>query len=226
MRCIQEQPSFLDVKHAISALKRPADALLGQHHRHPEPHDLVEKLLGPGRIELRGRLVEQNHARSQRDRRGEAHALKLAARELSSSAVGKMLSTDELECLLHSAANLGRRRAEVLETKGDLVRDLGHHNLLLGVLKDARNRPGEVGRTRGPRVVAPELDGAAKSPTMEMRHEASEGSQERRLPGAGRPEERNQLSRLERQRHIDQGVARRSPIAVGERYHPRQLPAG
>jgi hypothetical protein len=47
--------------------------------------------------------------------------------------------------LFDSRPDLGFWRAQILEPERDLVLDEGHHDLVLGVLEDRRDRSGKVG---------------------------------------------------------------------------------
>ena len=68
---------------AVGVRERARRTLLGDEHRARQALDQVEERLGGLGIELRGRLVEQQQPRPKRERRGEADALQLAARELA-----------------------------------------------------------------------------------------------------------------------------------------------
>ena len=78
-----------------------------------EPLHDVEEALGGVRVELRGRLVEQQQARAQRERRGQADPLQLTAGQLGRRAVGELLGADERERLLDPRPDLGRAATAV-----------------------------------------------------------------------------------------------------------------
>ena len=67
----------------------------------PQPH---AQLLAHGRVERAERLVEQQHARLDRERAGERHALALAARELRGIAIGEAVELHEREQLVDALA--------------------------------------------------------------------------------------------------------------------------
>ena len=67
----------------------------------PQPGAQVGADVGVERAE---RLVEQQHARLDRERAGERHALALAARELRRVALVEAAEADELEQLVHALA--------------------------------------------------------------------------------------------------------------------------
>jgi hypothetical protein len=119
------------------------------------------------------------------------------------------------ECRPRALLDQGRRRADVLEPEGDLAEDGAEDDLLLRLLEDGRHRSRQAGRAHAPRVVPADLDGAGEPAAVEVRDEAGERAQERRLPGAGRPEQHDPLARLDGQRDA---VQRRPRSArVGER---------
>ena len=104
--------------------------------------------------------------------------------------------------------------AQVLEPERDLVRDDRHHDLVLGILEDRRDRPSELGRAGAARVQAGDDDPARERAAVEVRHEPGERAQQRRLAGARGPEQRDHLSRLELERDA---VERRPAPRIRER---------
>ena len=65
-----------------------------------QPAQPDAQLLADGRVERAERLVEQQHARLDRERARERHALALAARELRRVAIGEAAELHEREQLL------------------------------------------------------------------------------------------------------------------------------
>ena len=122
-------------------------------------------------------------------------------------------STD-CERALDARPDLGRLGAEVLEPERDLVRDDRHHDLVLRVLEDRRDRARELGRAGRARVEAGDDDAAREAAAVEVRHEPGERPQQRRLAGAGGAEQRDDLAGLELERDAAQ---RRRRGRVGER---------
>ena len=98
---------------------------------------------------------------------------------------------------MYARPDLRGRRAEVLEPERDLVLDAAEDDLVLGVLEQRGDLVGEVGRAEAAGVAPGDLDAALETPAVEVRNEPSERAQERRLAGAGRPEQRHDLARLE-----------------------------
>ena len=126
-----------------------------------------------------------------------------------------MRGTDGVERLVNLCPDLRRRRAEVLEPERDLVRDPGHHDLVLRVLEDGRDRPDEVGRPGAARVEAADDDRPAEAAAVEVGHEPGERAQKRRLPAAGRAEHGDDLAVVDLDRDVlERGRAR---LRVGVR---------
>jgi len=117
-------------------------------------------------------------------------------------AVGEMGGSDQLERLLDTRPDPLRLGADVLEPERDLVRDLRHHHLVLRVLEDRGDRPGQLGRPCLPCVPAPDDYPAGEHSAVEVRHEAGERAQQRRLPGAGGPEEHDVLALPQLERDV------------------------
>ena len=176
--------------------------------------DRGEECLGAIGVELGRRLVEQQELRSQRERRGEADALQLPARELDRAAAREMRRADLTERDGDLRPDLLGRDGHVLETERDLVLDARHHDLVLRVLEDRRDDAGELGRAVRPGVQAADLDPAGEAATVEVRHEPRQRAQERRLAAAGGAEQRDDLARVELEREI---THRRHAARVGER---------
>ena len=78
----------------------PRRALLRDDDRAVESLDRVEERIGGRRVDLRGRLVEQEQARLERERRGQRDPLQLATRELGGPALGEMPRADQLQRLV------------------------------------------------------------------------------------------------------------------------------
>src|SRR5687768_11994088 len=77
-RSVQQEPPLLDEEDALAALEGQGRALLGDDDCRTALERQVEDRLRALRIELRGRLVEQQELWLQRERRRQAHALELA----------------------------------------------------------------------------------------------------------------------------------------------------
>ena len=178
---IDHDPPVLHEDDAVAALQRKGRPLLGDHDRAAERRREVEQRLRSLGVELRGRLVEQEEPRTESERRCNTDSLELAGGELVGLPAGEMLGAHPPERLEGANRDLERRHAEVLEAELELVLDAGHHDLVLGVLEDGRDRPGQVARPCRPRVAAPDLDPPGEPAAVEVRHQAGERAQQRRL---------------------------------------------
>ena len=177
---------------------------------------VLEQRLGGVAVELGQRLVEKQQLGLERERGREADALELAARELADVPLGEVLAADRGQCRARSRHDLAGCRAEVLETEADLGEHAGEHDLVLGLLEERRNGPDELRGRRRARVAAADLDPARETAAVEVRHEPRQRAQKRRLARAGRAEQRDELPRLDVQRHA---VERRTGrVRIGERH--------
>jgi len=152
------------------------------------------------RIERAEGLVEQQHGRFDGERAGKRHPLPLAARNLARKARLKSLQLHKLEQAAHAARDLARAGPLVARTnaqpEGDIVED-GHmteKRILLEDEADAALAQAERGR-----VFAVEADGA-----FLRRGETGDGAEQRRLAGAGGPEQRQQFAGADGERDIVQ----------------------
>ena len=120
--------------------------MVRDQHRDPEPCHVLEERSGGARIELGRRLVEQQQLRPQRDGRSETDTLQLSPRQLGDRAIREVLGANRGERLVCAAEDLLRGGADILEPEGDLADHEGENDLLLRVLEDGGDRPGELGR--------------------------------------------------------------------------------
>jgi len=104
--------------------------------------------------------------------------------------------------------DLARRRADVLEAERNLANDAREHDLLLWVLEQHRDRPGELRGSCGARVSSIHDDATLEPAAVEVRDEARKRAEQRRLARAGRAEEEHDLARLDREGHVPKGGSR------------------
>ena len=185
---------------ASSSARR--DAVLGEHDGRPEPLDGVEEERGGFGIELRGRLVEQQQLRLERERRREADPLQLAAGELDRLPPPEVQRVHRRERALDPRPDLGRRRR----------RDSRARTRPRSRRSSSRPGPPDPGRPSRPcrrarpggcaRVEAGDDDAAREAAAVEMRHEPGERAQQRRLArsrrGRGAPRPRRARARARR----------------------------
>ena len=110
---------------------------------------------------------------------------------------------------MRRAARSGRDGSpEVLEAEGDLVRDPPEDDLVLRILEERRHGAGELGGAGAARVAAVDLDPALEAAAVEVRDEPGERAQQRRLPGAGGPEQGDDLAGFDPERNVSEGRRR------------------
>ena len=216
-RDVERDASALEEDHAVGEPERTRDAVLAEDDCGTRTAGRVQEGGRSARVELRGRLVEQQERGPERQRSRETHALQLAAAQLRRTAAGEVLGADRGERLARARANLGRRRAQVLQTEGDLGGHARHDDLVLGILEHSRDGSGEVGRTGAARVAAADGDAPGEAAAVEVRHQAGQRAEERGLPRAGGAEQGDALARLDRERHVPEGrhaagVRERQPV--------------
>ena len=153
-RRIEDDAALVHEHDAVAAGKRASRTLLGDENGARQVLDQVEEGFRPVRVELRRRFVQQQEAWSQCERRGERYALQLSAGQLTGEPMREWFRTDESQGFVHPRPDLVGRHADVLEAEGDLVRHLGHHDLILRILEHRGDEAGELRRSRLPRVDA------------------------------------------------------------------------
>ncbi len=212
-RGVEEYAAALEEDHPVDMGEHHGRPVLGEDDGGAGAERVLEERLGAVGVELRGRLVQQEQARFQRERRGQADALELAAGQLGHPALREMLGADRRERGTHARGDCARRRGDVLEPERDLGLDPPEHDLILGILEHGRHRPRELCRPGATRVAARDLDPSLEAAAVEPRHEAGERTQKRRLARAGRAEQQDDLARLDREAH---SVQRRPGRGVRE----------
>ena len=151
--------------------------------------DDLEERIRRGGIELGRRLVEQQELRAKRERGRERDALQLASGQLGRLPAGQVLGADERQRFVDPRPDLRRLGTEILEPEGDLVRDSGHHDLILRVLEDRRHRAGEQPGSGLAGVEARDDDGARERAAVKVRHEPGKRAEQARLARARRTEQ-------------------------------------
>jgi len=155
-----------------------------------QPAQPPPQFLPYARIERPEWFVEQQHARLDGKRAGERDALPLPAGQLMRKAVGQPVELHEFQQRIDLARN--RRVGQPLaarthtEAEGDVLED-AHVSEQRVMLKDEAD-VALAGMHAG-RVVAVKGDRAGV-----RRLEAGDDTEQRRLAGAGRPEQRQQLA--------------------------------
>ncbi len=162
------------------------DADLAQDLAQLRPHLLAQLPVEGGE-----RLVEQQDARRVHEGARQRGALLHASRELARPPLPLPLQADEGQRLVHAAPDLGLGHAALAQAEGHVLehRHVGEERVGL----EHHAEPPLVGRAR--RHVLAVDDHAAGA----RRHEARDQVERRRLPAAGRAEEREQLALVHRE---------------------------
>jgi hypothetical protein len=177
------------------------EPVLGDHDRRVEvlvePAKQRDQLVAGDRVELRGRLVEQDQLRPAGERRAEGHALELATGELGGRAVEQLRDPERERRLLDGPRHRRRRLPLVLERERELGANRAHHDLRLGVLEQRADGDRERSRRVLARVHAGDRRAAGEHAAVEVRHEPVGGAQQRRLARARPAGEDHQLARTD-----------------------------
>ena len=213
-RRVEQDATLVEEHDTVGVAQRDRGALLGDDDAGIAAERELEERLRPRRIELRGRLVEQEQLRLERERRGEADALQLAARDLGHASRAELRDADCGERRVDTRQDRLRRRADVLERERDLGVDAPEDDLVLRVLEDRCDGSCELCRTRAARVAARHLDAALEAAAVEPRNEPGERTHERRLAGTGSAEEQHDFAALDLERDVAQ---RRRRFRIRER---------
>ena len=194
-RALLLDPAVVHDDDAIGELERLLLVVRDEHAGHVqlvvEPAQPAAQVLAHLRVERAERLVEQQHPRLDRERAGERHALALAARELVGIAGGEAAELHEVEQLAHPVADLAFRRPRRPrphpQPEGDVLEDR-HVAEQRVVLEDEADVPA----LRAAAWSRPRRRGSTAPCVGHL--EAGDDAQQRRLAGAGRAEQRDQLA--------------------------------
>ena len=192
--------------HAVGGGEAALEAVLGEHDRGApllvDAPQHAEQLVAGDRVELGGRLVEQQQPRPGGQRRAERHALELAAGQLVRRAVEQPGDAERERGLLDPARDRRRAPAAVLERERQLGAHGAHHHLRLGVLEQRAGDGGQLGRAVVARVEPAGEQPARELAAVEVRDEPGGGAQQRRLARPRPAGEHDELARLDAQRDV------------------------
>ena len=206
------------IENAVHKGQHALQAVLGQDHGQPqvvvEAHERVEHILSRLGIELRGRLVEHQDRRAQRQRSGNGHALAFAAGEGLQRAVAQRCQVKQVERFFDAHAHLLRGHGGVLQGKGDLIFDAVGDELSLWVLEDEPYVSAQDARGGGDRVKPLDAHIPAQCTAAEMGDQPIQAAQQSRLAGTRRADQQNQLALRQIQADVLQGRPQRAGIGV------------
>jgi hypothetical protein len=197
--------------------------VLDEHDRRlPGRSDVGEAThqgIGPDRIEVRRRLIENEQAGTRCEDPGEGQTLLLAAREMGGAASREARQTHLRQRLRNSRSHLGRRPAAVLEAEGDVVLHPLHHELSIGVLEQQPDPAAKPGTSRIPvrgDIGAVEGEAPPPLPGELMRNESREGKRKCALARTGRPDDEQELAGVEREGQVAERVDPGAGVAEAE----------
>ena len=145
-------------------------------------------------VERGQRLVEQQQLRTRRERAGDRDALLLAAGELGDAALLEARKPDQGEQLAHAGADLGLAQPASAQAIGDVPGDV--HVREIGIVLKDHPEMAPPGRHVADRT--PFEDHLAAIGLLQTRDDP----QQRGFAGAARAEKREELARLDRERHV------------------------
>ena len=183
---------------AVGVLHDALEAVLGEQHGDAEvvhePLQRGQDLFGRTGIERRGRLVEHEHLRVAGEHRADRDALALPAGQRAQRAVPQVGEAEQVEGLLDAAAHDVGREADRLHAVGELVLDHVGDEARERVLRDDADDVGELARRVQPRVAAGDRDPPGERAAGEVRDQAVDAAQQRRLAAAGATHDQHQLA--------------------------------
>lgn len=180
-----------------------------------------EHSLSAFRVELGGRLIEEEQARFEREHGGDGHALAFAPGEGVEAAATEVVDAERREEVIEAAVHLRAGEAMLLHAKGDFILDRFGDGLGFGLLEDHAGDGGDAagGCTRG--IDAGDGGGAGVVPAVELGHEAVEDAKERGLAACGRAGEKGELPIEDFQGDIAQGRRSGAGVGVSDVFEPR-----
>ena len=200
-RTVDDPALAIERPHPVGDADHPLQPVLGEHDRQTEvvvePVQRGDHVLGAPRIELAGRLVEDQHPRLQRQSGGDRDPLPLAAGEGAEIATAQRGDAEQVEHLLDPLAHRHRRDAELLHPEGQLVLDDRRDELRLRLLEDEPDLGAQDPRAVAARVETAHRHTAAEAAAGEVRHQPVQAAQHGRLAAAGRPGQHDEVALLD-----------------------------
>ena len=134
----------LDHDHAVDEREHLGDAVLDEHHRYVatlrDASQYVADRARAVRVEVRGRLIEEQNARSEHEDPGDRESLLLSTRERRGRAIFAVREADVRQRAVDSRPDLRRRDAVVLEAERHVVACAGHDELRFRILQHQAGR--------------------------------------------------------------------------------------
>ena len=188
------------------------------HLRAAKPRHLADQCHLVRRVEVGGRLIEQQHRRLHGQRPGEEHPLALAAREFGQAAVLPGLAFGVAHGLLDDGLVLRAGRGEQAELRQAAeVDDVAHGEFAagFGLLREPGELAGAVAGRPGGERAAGQRDLARVE-----RLQASECAQQRGLAGAVRADDGGPAAVEREGDAVEDGAGAEADLHVAGRDHP------
>ena len=164
-----------------------------------EPGQGGEHLLGRGRVEGRGRLVEHEDARVHGQHRADGDPLLLPARQGAQVAGPQVGDTEQVEGLLDAAAHRVGGEPELLHAVGELLLDGVGDEAGRRVLADVADQMGALARRLVDDRATVDQHVAGQGAAGEARHQPGHDAEQGGLADAGAPGDDDQLALVEGQ---------------------------
>ena len=171
-----------------------------------------EHVLGGGRVERGGRLVEHQQPRVRGEDGADGDPLLLSSGQGAQVAVAEVGDAEQVERLLDPAAHRGCRQPELLHPEGELFLDRVGDEPRGRVLPDVPDDVRPLPRRPVEHALPVDDDVAGQGAAGERRHQAGDHPEQGRLADAGGTGEQHQLAVVDGQ--VD--VVEDRPIAVAE----------
>ncbi len=170
----------------------------------------------PLRVELRGRLVEDDVSRPHREEAGDRDQLRLAAGQAGRVAIGEVLDPERREGPARSGHGLGDRQPQVHRPEGHLLEDRGGDPgaLRLRVLEADHDPLRELVDRAGHRLTV-DQHLAAQLAADRRRRQARRDQAERRLAGLVGADEPDDLAVAQRQVDLVEDRLGVAGVAIG-----------
>src|SRR5207342_676124 len=220
-RAVESDAAGVHGDDAVGGGEAALEAVLGEQDRHApllvEAAQQPDQLVAGDRVELGGRLVEEDELRAGDEGGGEGDALQLATGERVDGAAEQVrYGEGEGDLLDRAGAGAGPVAAH-LQRQLDLGGDGGGDDLRLGVLGEVTDGAGQLARPGGEGVDAGDLDPALDLAAVEVRDEAAGGAQQGRLAASRATGEEDEFAGGELERDVPQGRVSRLWIGVRQR---------
>ena len=197
-RSLQHDPTGVEHDDPVGEASQGLDVMLGDDDRHPcvpiEPVGDGEHVGRPGWIQVRRRLVHDQHPRLHREHGGDRHSLLLATRQGQRRALLEPDEPDRRQRAIDAARHLVGRHRQTFEAERDLVGDGRLAQLELGIVEHDADGPRHLPDRCRRRILARHDDRALDVRREQLRDDPVEGQGQGRLAGPVQADDADRLS--------------------------------